>query len=472
MKPERSTAPAATALAAGLLAILAACWACGDGEAGGDGGELHGAVLILVDTMRPDHLSCYGYERPTSPRLDHLAGEGVLFENVISFSPWTLPSVVNILSGSKPNARVFEKNRLKRSLVEDIGGAGYVTAAFTEGGFVSKFFHLDRGFDHYREEEGAVQLHIPGKPRNENAPGSIDRTFKLAREWLETHGGERFFLLIHTYEPHSPYTRQTFTEGMTPPHWGETFTMETIVRMSAGDLAIDESGLEYLTALYDGGILETDRHIGEFLDFLDRKGLSDKVLVAVTSDHGEELGEHYISRSGRHGHSCLDNLVKVPLIIRNPCEGYPVKRIDRQVRLVDVMPTIADILGAPVEGDVDGASLVPLMRGEDSSPRPAAGGATKGGPERMFLRWLDYKYIRVIGPEPQDNPLDPPPPPMQLYDLRADPGERDNLARKEPDIVRSMMRILAGTEDVDSGDFSMPGEMDARLRERLESLGY
>jgi len=454
------------------LLVLASLLTCKNRDAESDGGELHGAVLILFDTLRADHLSCCGYDRETSPRLDRLAGEGVLFEQTVSFAPWTLPSVVNILSGCRPNTRVFEEQRLRRSLVEDISKAGFLTGAVTEGGFVSKFYNIDRGFTYYHEEEGPVQLHIPGKPHVRNPTGGIETTFRLAREWIEKHGDRKFFLFIHTYEPHTPYTRRTFAEGMTPPSWGSTFTMDTIARMQAGDLTFGESDLEYLEALYDGGILESDRHVGEFLDFLEDAGLGDKVLVAVTSDHGEDLGDHYVSRSGRHGHSCLDELVMVPLIIRNPCEDYPVARIRQQVRLMDVMPTIADILGVPTGGVINGTSLVPLMRGEDDTARPASGGATRSGPKRMFLRWLGYKFIRVIGPEPEDEHLDPPPPPMQLYDLRADPDERTNLAREEPDIVRKMMKILTGTEDSESGDFSMPEDMDEALRRRLESLGY
>jgi len=460
-----------TAAAIALLA-LAGLAACGDRGADADGCP-RGAVLILLDTVRADHLSCYGYGRETSPRISRLAAEGgVLFEQVVSFAPWTLPSVVNILSGCRPGEGVFEENRLERSLVEDLKGAGFATAAVTEGGFVSSFYGIDRGFDHFHEEEGPVQLHLPGQPLDPDYTGGIEKTFSLAREWIRENGDGKFFLFIHTYEPHAPYMRKTFAEGMDPGAVGEIFTLETVARLRAGDVTFDESDREYLEALYDGGILESDRHVGAFIDFLEEIGLGDEVLVVVTSDHGEELGDHYPSCSGSHGHSLRDDLVMVPLIIRNPRESYPVRRVGLQVRLMDVMPTIADALGVPLDESITGRSLVPLMRGKEGSPRAACGGEVRSGPERAFLRWLGYKYIRVTGPEPEDSPLDPPPPPMQLYDLTADPGERTNLARKEPDIVRSMMNILAGMEEAGSGGFSMPDDMDATLRRRLESLGY
>jgi arylsulfatase A-like enzyme len=139
---------------------------------------------------------------------------------------------------------------------------------------------------------------------------------------------------------------------------------------------------------------------------------------------------------------------------------------------MDVMPTIADILGVPVDGSINGRSLVPMMRGEEQAPRVATGGAVRAGPERKFVRWLGYKYIRVTDPESKEHPLDPPPPPMQLYDLRNDPSERTNLARKEADTVRNMMRILETTDKAGAGDDSLPEGMDETLKKRLESLGY
>ncbi|MHC4946440.1 MAG: sulfatase-like hydrolase/transferase, partial [Planctomycetota bacterium] len=232
--------------------------------------------------------------------------------------------------------------------------------------------------------------------------------------------------------------------------------------------------LEYLKALYDGGIFESDRHVGELLLLLERLGLRDKVLVVVTSDHGEELGEHYRSFSGDHGHSVFDDLVLVPLIIHNPMEDYLVRRIRHQVRLMDVMPTILELLGVATEFAMEGSSLLPLMRQEEELGRMAFGGMTKAGPERMFLRWLDYKYIRIVNPAKDGYPLKPHPAPVALYDLRDDPAENNDLSEKETQVLDKMKEVFSGImrSGMSAGQITVPEDLDDKLRERLESLGY
>jgi arylsulfatase A-like enzyme len=431
--------------------------------------ELSGAVLILLDTVRADHLSCYGYSRETSPNISQLAQEGVLFEQTVSFSPWTLPSVVNIFSSSRPTRHVFDK-RLKQSVVESISNAGYASTAFTEGGYVSRHYGFDLGFLEYFEEEGKIQFINSEKPFNADFTGGIKKTFSMAKEWLTRHRDEKFFLFIHTYEPHAPYTRRTFTEGLEAGKAGMNFF--NLARN--GKLSLNKQELKYLEALYDGGILESDRHVGSFMTFLEKIGLRDRTLVVVTSDHGEELGEHYYSNIADHGHSHHDNQVMVPLIIYNPCETYPVKRVSHQVRLMDVMPTIAEILNAPIDFTTTGVSLLPLMRSEEHAGRTAYGGEIKAGPKRIFLRYLGYKYIKVVGPPSgRYSPPSPPPPIYQLYDLQVDQWEQTNLANTEPLIVNQMQKILSRIlSSSERDDFTIPEVINDKLRERLKSLGY
>jgi arylsulfatase A-like enzyme len=431
------------------------------------------AVLVVLDTMRADRLSCYGYARETSPNLSRLADRGVLFEETVVYSPWTLPSMVNLFSGRFLTRQVFQ-DRLRRSLVEAVRDAGFETAAFTEGGYVSSFFGLDRGFDLFVEEEGAVQRAIPGKPEDLDPQGGIENTFRLAGEWLEANRDESFFLFIHTYEPHAPYRRRTFTKGLEPGRVGETFELDLLEKLQAGEVIFDENDLEYLNALYDGGIFESDRHVGALLRLLDRLGLRDETLVVVTSDHGEELGEHYPAFSGDHGHSVFDELVLVPLIIHDPMETYPKRRVRHQVRLMDVMPTILAILGIDGGGSVQGTSLLPLMRGEEVKGRMAFGGMTKAGPERVFLRWLDYKYIKVVNPGKDGPPLKPRPAPVALFDLQEDPEELSDLSATETQVMVRMKEVLSRImrSGMSAEQIALPEDLDDKLRERLESLGY
>lgn len=435
--------------------------------------ELQGAVLIVLDTVRADHLSAYGHATRTSPVLDRLADRGVLFEQVVSFAPWTLPSLATILSG-RPTGAVYVDGRLRESIVARIGAAGYRTAAFTEGGYFSRRFGFDLGFESYVEEEGAVQLLPPGQPRDPNPLGGIHRTFRTAREWIATHRDEPFFLVIHTYEPHTPYNRHAFTEGLDRGSIGDAFRIDMLPALKSGRVRLDDGELEYLAALYDGGIYESDRYIGEFLELLASLGLADRTLVVVTSDHGEELGEHYRTHAADHGHALFDDQLLVPLVLCNPIESYPVKRVSVQVRTMDILPTIAELLGvAPGEG-LEGASLVPMMRGEERNGRIAVGGETKAGPRRAFLRHMGYKLITVTGRAEETRPLPVQPPRYQLYDLRTDPGERVNLADAYPELTQQFLgtfrQLTAGA--VDPALSPDPERLDAELLERLRSLGY
>ncbi len=437
-------------------------------------GHLQGAILFLLDTVRADHLSCYGHTRPTSPAIARLAEQGVLFEQVVSAAPWTLPSVRTSLSARGVDRASTPDNKLSASVAESIRRAGYTTAAITEGGFVSKTFGFDLGFDEYFEEEGAVQLVRPDKPHDPNAKGGIARTFERAKGWIAKHRGDRFFLLVHTYEPHAPHDRATFTPGLPPSHFGEIFTIETGELLRAGRIPFDAADLTYLAALYDGGIHEADKRVGELLDFLGQIGLRDRMLIAVTSDHGEELGDHYWALSGNHGHSLHDELLLVPLVLYNPSEAYPVRRVRSQVRTIDVLPTIAEILGARLDFSADGASLLPVLRGAETEGRIAYGGRTKYGPRQIFVRHRGYKYIAVTDPGEGREPVLPPPPPVQLYDLAGDPHERTNLADSRRDIIREMERFVAAMRaaGAEPETTPLPEQMDPETRERLRSLGY
>lgn len=442
--------------------------------------NIKGVVMIVLDTMRADHLSCYGYSRETSPNLSRLAKQGFLFEYAISSAPWTLPAMAGVFCGGMPSSQTFD-GRLKKSFVEPLQRAGVRTAAITEGGFVSSHFGFDRGFslyvdggeaDQVKQEGSHVQARIP------DPEGRIEDTFRQATEWLEmhksNHANSRFFLYIHTYEPHAPYTRTRFAEGMNPGRVGETFQTETLTKLQSGALSFNADELKYLTALYDGGIHKSDYHVGELLDTLKRLDLFDKTMVMVTSDHGEELGEHYPAFAGDHGHSLFDELVRVPMIVYDPRASHGGMRIESQVRLFDVMPTVLDALNVKPSFSAMGKSLLPLMYGKETEGRLAIGGATKVGPERIFVRWLGYKTIRVVNPQPKGPPLKPAPPAIALFDLQGDPNETRDLSAQKPEIINDMMGFISRLQSAGarSKAFDLPDNLDPALRERLEALGY
>ncbi len=452
--------------------------ACGDGDR--NAGEavaspsLQGTILIVLDTLRADHVSSYGYSRQTTPELDRLAADGVRFEQVLSNAPWTLPSVAALLSASYPQ-RVFD-GTLSTSIVEQLQAAGMATGATTEGGYVSRTFGFDRGFDYFEEEEGTVRFYRPGESRKAEPRGGIEHTFDAAHRWLAEHAGDRFFLLIHTYEPHTPYTSSTFTQGLDPGVIGPTLETEVLRRFRSGEIQLSDGEVEYAKALYDGDVHHADRFVGRLRKVLEELGLDTKTLLVVTSDHGEEFNDHYRAHTASHGHSLRDPLLLVPLVVYNPVETYPVKTVSGQVRLLDVMPTIAELMGVALEGPTDGASLVPLLRGRSTASRLVLAGHTKRGPQRVALRSGGFKLIEVVGDAPPGPALLPEPAPRQLYNLNVDPREQHNLAGERPELAEEMYQMLVKHYTALAEDVSIQPEVDAaanpELYKRLRSLGY
>lgn len=426
------------------------------------------AVLIVLDTLRADRLSAYGHERPTSPHLDALAEQGVLFENAVTNAPWTLPAMVALLSGQYPTAEVF-RDGLRRSLVEELREAGWTTAAFTEGGFVSRNFGLDAGFDVFRE-------HVPtDTPENiwERGPqgSEIEQTFAWATDWLAENGHERFFLLVHTYEPHMPYRRRSFAAELPRGHLEETFELPAKLGMTREKTVPDAAELEYIRALYDGGVLAADQHVGQLLDTLEALDLADETLVVVTSDHGEALGYRDPARVAEHGHTLYDGLLLVPLIVHNPSVDYPVRRVEAQVRTVDVLPTILDLLGAPAAPHPYGRSLAPLMRGEETESRMAWAKiphhSIVGSVVTLGLRTGTHKLIVEPGGARR----------VELYDLERDPDERTNLAARDPEHAQRLrLELREIAQDLRSrGVPRYHAKADAsseQVREQLRALGY
>lgn len=434
-----------------LAAALALLAACADPPP-----PPRGVVLVLVDTLRADRVGCYGYERrPTTPHLDRLAAEGVLFESAISHAPWTLAAMTSLLSGF-PDDRAFD-GELRRSLVQVLSAAGVRTAAFTEGGFFTNAFGLGLGFDRFEEDH-----YLFG--------GGVERTFENGLAWLDEHGDAPFFLLLHTYEAHMPYLRTTFVAGLDPGRVGEHFTEEDHEALAAGEVVYDAAELAYLEALYDGGVHEADRWIGKLLDGLAARGLADSTAVIVTSDHGEELSEQRFPEfTGDHGHAFFDYLLHVPLIVADP-RHRSGRRVAAQVRSMDVLPTVMEMLGVELPPDVEGRSLLALVAGEDEElERTASGGSPGSGPDRDFVRVGGYKLIRSY--EESHDRVFAGLERERLYDLGADPREGENLAPQREALLRVLRERL---ERAHGGPGIALDELDvpAELAEQLRALGY
>lgn len=323
-------------------------------------------VLAIVDTVRADHLSAYGYRRPTSPNLARLASRGLLFRNSFSASTWTLPSTASLMTGLYPDQHGVR--RLPQvlppeanTLAERLRALGYRTAAFTDGGFVDPQWGFAQGFDRYDSTRGQAW-----------SPKDVKRVVEPASRWLAERSAEAkvgetapFFLLIHTYEAHQPYlNREGLADPFLPPGpkpRDEAYWIHFPARLEGPELA-------RAIALYDGEIRRADRHLARLWRLLEQKEFADRTAILVTSDHGEELMDH---GNMEHGMGKLyDENINVPLILKLPDGARG--QVTSPVSGVDVMPTFLDLAGTP-KADLEalpGRSLLPLAADPKARTEP------------------------------------------------------------------------------------------------------
>jgi arylsulfatase A-like enzyme len=294
-------------------------------------------IVISIDTLRADHLGCYGYSRPTSPSMDALAKEGVVFERHYTCYPLTLPSHLTQLTGVSSLGHRVRDNLYHslpgelQTLPEVMKAQGFKTGAFVSAHTMKGGSGLERGFDVYDDRD--VRAIEPGRltVRERKAP----ETFKLAADWIAGQGSDRFFCYVHLFDPHAPYE----------PHndLGDAFQGDT-------------------TARYDGEIAYTDRELGRFMLRLEELGVLKDALVVITADHGEGLGEH---DELTHGYYCYDSTTHIPLIMRGVPGVKQGTRVPGIVRNYDLAPTLVELMGVDGKGFVKqmhGVSLMPAMR--------------------------------------------------------------------------------------------------------------
>ena len=431
-------------------------------------------LLVSIDTLRSDHLGAYGYERDTSPSMDRLAREGVLFESAISASSWTLPSHTTLLTGMPPEAHGVDTSRKRLvdeavTLAETFRGAGYTTAAFVSGPYLRALYGHDQGFETYDESTVWPKRDVHTKPTSPQLE-------RLVVEWLEAWQGSSnprpFFVFLHMWDPHYDF--------MPPPPYDTLFDPDYQGELGGAIFDTDQvrpdmepRDLEHLIALYDGEIRFTDDHLGRILAELERVGVSEDTIVIVTSDHGEEFFEH-----GQKGHSkgLYEEVVRIPWIIRYPRRVAPGQRFSQQVRLMDVGPTILGLAG--VEGDFGTGSqaafrerdLSPWLLGLESPasfPRLTAFLHEAAFVRRHAIRTPQHKLIDVRRQKGRS---------VEVYDLRVDPGERNNLESQTKHAwTRGNLqrRLNAWRKHWGVGPrFSDSVSLDPADVEQLRALGY
>lgn len=394
-------------------------------------------VLITLDTLRADHVGTYGASGVRTPHLDRLASQGVVFDQVMTTAPLTLPAHSSIMTGQFPPRHGVRDNggffldQEQVTLAEILSGRGYQTGA-TVGAFVlDSKWGLDQGFASYQDDFDltnvkAMSLASVNRPGNE--------VVDLALKWLDGVADQQFFAWLHLYDPHAPY------------------------------ISPEPYRSEYRGHPYRGAIAFTDAQVGRVFDYLDARGLADNTIVIVTADHGEGLGEH---GEETHGFFVYESAMRVPLIIRAPGRGLTPRRVAQPVRTVDIMPTVLDLLGAPPAQSIAGVSLLPLMSGEARELALDGYGEAMyplhhyGWSELTTLRSDRYKLIDAPRPE--------------LYDLERDPHELTNLFDERRTVADAMLRQLRDRKremDADAPEAPVAADVDPETRARLAALGY
>ncbi|MBD3369672.1 sulfatase-like hydrolase/transferase [Candidatus Fermentibacteria bacterium] len=410
-------------------------------------------VLVLIDTLRADHLGCYGYHRDTSPTIDSLAAEGVLFERCQSQSSWTLPAMVTILTGLTPrqhgagarNDRFHGLSYELAYLPEVLSAQGYATTAFFNVVFMNADFGLHRGFDHF-DCSGLTDFH---------SRRTAGQTVDQAISWLaDREPGEPFFLAVHFYDPHINYDPPPpfdtlFTdpgyEGPYDNSWGH---VPQIMGVNSGEDSIPPEGLRNLVNLYDGEIAYTDRELGRLLAEVRATG-GDSTLVTVIADHGEEFLDH---GGIEHGHTLYQELLHVPLILCGP--GFRGgQTIHTTVAQLDVLPTVLSALGVEAPSASHGVDLSLLS--DSSRILPSSG-----------ILWGNQKQACVLRGEKKviwDAAIDV----SQAFDLSADAGETDPLPPDES-------LLQAALDYWSTPPLAEPPavEMDEAIKTQLRDLGY
>ncbi len=499
-------------------------------------------VFVSIDTLAARNMSLYGYERPTTPNLVEFAREAVVFERARANAPFTLQSYMSQFSGLYPTANRIEfamqegrrpspweidqlaPNRW--TMAELLRASGYRTAAWVDNPWLARGFGFDQGFEHY--DTSAAEIEI-WRPR-----GGIEHNAELLEEWIdELAPGEPFFAFLQAQDPHGPYhPGAPFDERF---HGDEHYDAESTARVGKHQLhafgvipdyiarGISPEGnfperlpTADLIASYDEEVLQTDARIGELFDFLRERGLFDEAVIVVSADHGESMLDHAFYFD--HG-TLWDEVLHVPLAIRLPGGAHGGKRVTQSVQLVDLYPTLADVVGVEPRGYLHGRSLLPLIEGADARAVPTlseGGIMDQAAVVQEGWKLIEYRLrhaslqtmvshprlpgelLARVAPELVGALLSKQEldayfqehldalneishalrgPFYELYHVAEDPLELVDLAEKRPDKIEELLPTLAalrkrGVEAREHASVVPPKQLAPHEREQLEAMGY
>lgn len=436
-------------------------------------------VLIMVDTLRADHLSCLGSKELLTPNIDSIAEEGFLFTNVHATAPTTLASTSSLMTSLYPRMHGAACNGLQlhsslRTLPEELRSKGYTTAAFVSSFALHSSTGIDQGFTYFDEAFDKTF----GSPEIQRRAGDVNSAIY---GWLSRRPSEPFFLFVHYFDPHPPYTPPPLFRGTGSEDTGTEITgsWEDLVELK---YYLSEGGevdarLERMHRLYMGEVKYTDHEIGKLMDMLEESGFLENSLIVFTADHGETFWEHMeMGEYLDHGYMVYETTTHIPLIIKWSGK-VPEGVSDMMASNIDIAPTIIDLLGFTVPKGFAGRSLVRVMEGRMTEDVPVFSEATKPHGEieletafkndrkAKCVYMGGWKFIWVPHLNDQE----------ELYNLTLDRSELRNLLKESvhSDKVKAMRWALRQwTLEVSKVALGRSYEMDEETREKLKTLGY
>ncbi len=459
-----------------LLILQASTWFPGDKESREDFSYLYisqprftrvsspkarNLVIILIDALRADHLQLYGYERKTAPFIERFAKNSIVFRKAYSTAPWTTFSVASLFTGKKPSDHgvagfSFGMQGEKISLAECLNNAGYHTAAITANPAISFSNGYGRGFDEFHE----IPLsYLPAK--------STQWITQEAIKWLSTASQKQpYFLYLHYYDPHWPYTAFLTPFGPKMPFkplisvWSQITQLNNNVKLSR-----DSPALRSTIDNYDGEIMRVDRSLGKMsnLMFSQNQSLRQTVFV-VTADHGEEFMEHGCLA---HGHNLYNETLHVPLIIRLPKEVARNSQVNAPVSLMNLAMSLLDVTNSGAECRIPGESW--FAGRPDGPPHPFEKPIIS---EHMKLSQdISIRSVMLGNRKLIITKTRKGSPDIELYFLDEDPGEHRNIAQAHPEIVKELGRYIQAWE-LPPQKILNGLEISSSMKKKLKALGY
>ena len=405
-------------------------------------------ILISIDTLRADHLGCYGYKKNTSPHIDKFSEESVLFKQTIAHAPTTLPSHASIFTSLIPSHHGSFHTPLSEDMLtmaEILKLQGYQTVSFNDGGYVSAKFGFDQGFDLYDSFAKAPK-------------GTFKNRVNKAIKWIKENHPDKFFLFLHTYEVHHPYTPKeeylTLFEDDYSGNLPSDISVDLLKDINEKKLIIDKEDKSHIINTYDAEIRSMDQSFSELLNFLRENNLYDSTLIIFTSDHGEEFGEHGLM--GWHGVTLFDEVLHIPLIIKFPNSAFSKTVVDQQVRSIDILPTLLNVLDIKTGKIFEGTSLLRLIKGK----KEMLYAVSEIGRRKKSIRTESLKYYKTPSSE-------------MLFDLIKDPLEQTDISEDYLDTTKRLKNALESflNKRPQIFDKDKPN-LDKKTLESLKALGY